>query len=357
MPRPRLTAEEHEALLELRADRLRENRSRAGKVGALKGTAQRINEAAEARKIKGDTKSAKYQRDLLRTKRQNEKFEAGRNALNHILEPVGKTGAVFGEAEMEQGVTRDDVVVELMPGKIGVISDVHLPFHDLRVIDGTYHGSYLTAIETLRDANINTLVLNGDILDMYNVSSHERVESHRNFMWELDVARKMLAHLRRFFGDNTRIVFREGNHEERFERYIAKHADQLKGVFPIDELLKLGEYGIEWVSRRAKMTAGKLWIDHGHEWFGAAGVMPARNYRMKALDNIMVGHVHRTSQDLFRKPLDGSFIAGWSLGCLCDLNPHYAARNNWNHGFALVDLANDGTFTVHNKIIIDGVVR
>lgn len=357
MPRPRLTAEEHEALLELRAGRLREAKSRAGIASTPQLTAKRINEAAEARKINGDTKDAEYQRRRRRALKMNEKIDAGRAAIAHALEPVAQHGAVFGVDDMTVGELREDVVVEIKPGKVGVISDVHLPFHDLRVTNGQYHGSYLTAIETLKSAEVDTLVLNGDIIDMYNISNHERIETHRNFMWELDVARKMLAHLRRFFGDKTRIIFREGNHEERFERYIAKNADQLKGIYPIDELLELPGMGIEWVSRRAKMTAGKLWIDHGHEWFGGGGVMPARNFRMKALDNIMVGHVHRTSQDLFRKPLDGSFIAGWSVGCLCDLNPHYAARNNWNHGFALVDLSKDGTFTVHNKIIIDGVVR
>jgi len=78
---------------------------------------------------------------------------------------------------------------------------------------------------------------------------------------------------------------------------------------------------------------------------------------MKAIENILVGHVHRTSTDVIRKPLDGSFIGGWSVGCLCDLNTHYAARNGWNHGFAIVDVDKSGDFTVHNKMIIGGGVR
>lgn len=357
MPRPRLTAEEHEALLEMRSARLKENHVRAGKSSADKRNADLVNRFAEAERINPTTDRKVISNRKRGVEKRKARLEQGTAAIDHILEPVGKPGAVFGEDNVEEGILRDDVVCEIQPGRIGVISDVHLPFHDLKITNGIYHGSYLTALEALAETGVDTVVLNGDILDMYNVSSHERIESHRNFMWELDVARKMLAHLRRWFGDKVRIVYREGNHEERFERYVAKHAEQLHGVFPLDELLKLGEHGIEWVSRRAKMTAGKLWIDHGHEWFGGGGVMPARNYRMKALDNIMVGHVHRTSQDLFRKPLDGSFIAGWSVGCLCDLNPHYAARNNWNHGFAMIDLSFDGTFSVQNKIIIDGVVR
>ena len=78
---------------------------------------------------------------------------------------------------------------------------------------------------------------------------------------------------------------------------------------------------------------------------------------MKSADNILVGHVHRTSQDFFIRPLDGSMTAGWSVGCLCDLNPHYAARNSWNHGFALVHLKKDGIFAVENRIILNGVAQ
>jgi hypothetical protein len=45
------------------------------------------------------------------------------------------------------------------------------------------------------------------------------------------------------------------------------------------------------------------------------------------------------------------------MGCLCDLNPHYAPRNHWNHGVVTVDLDKTGEFTVSNRIIINGRVR
>ena len=275
-------------------------------------------------------------------------------------EPV-QVGAVFGgapKAAMIAGELRDENVTDITSSRIGVISDAHWPFHDLRQDnDGNFYGAYLTAIEWLKEQKIGTLILNGDMLDCFNLSSHEKIERKRSWKWELDVSRAMIKHLREFFGDKVRIVYREGNHEERFKRYIAGKAKELEGSIWLEELLGLREHGIEWVQDRDKIVAGKLWIDHGHEWFGGGGVNPARNYRMKAVDNVLVGHVHKTSTDLFRKPLDGSFIAGWSVGCLCDLNPRYAPRNNWNHGVALVELEADGNFTVHNKVILQGKVR
>lgn len=274
------------------------------------------------------------------------------------LPPV-LTGVVPGiDEDIMEGHLRDDVVVDVTSESVGIISDAHWPFHDLRRDAAkNYYGAYITALQELRAANIGTLILNGDMMDCFHLSSHEKLEARRDWKWELDVSRAMLRHLRSFFGDKVRIIYREGNHEERFERYMSRHAKELQGVYDIAELLKLREQGIEWASGRAKMTIGKLWVDHGHEWFGGGGVMPARNYRMKAVDNIIVGHVHKTSQDLFRRPLKGDFIAGWSVGCLCDLNPHYAPRNNWNHGFAHVTLAKDGSFTVANRVIIDGIAR
>jgi hypothetical protein len=300
---------------------------------------------------------------LKKMKTNNTNIQLGIARAESSYAEQAVTGAVFGQ-EPEPvaplaGELREDEITDLSTcNKIGVISDAHWPFHDLRrEADGTYSGAYLTAIEWLRNCGVDTLLLNGDMMDCYNLSSHEKVENNRSWKWELDAARTMIKHLRDFFGDKVRIIYREGNHEERLKRYLAQKAKELEGTIVLEEMLGLNEQGIEWVDERAKVKAGKLWIDHGHEWFGGGGVNPARNYRMKAVDNVMVGHVHKTSTDLFRRPLDGTFIAGWSVGCLCDLNPRYAPRNNWNHGVALVELEAQGNFTVHNKVILQGVVR
>ncbi len=197
-------------------------------------------------------------------------------------ESAVQTGAVFGSAgpaPMIAGELRDENVTEITSSRIGIISDAHWPFHDLRQdSDGNFYGAYLTAIEWLREQNIGTLILNGDMLDCFNLSSHEKVEGKRSWKWELDVSRAMVKHLREFFGDKVRIVYREGNHEERFKRYLAGKAKELEGSIWLEELLGLREHGIEWVQDRDKIVAGKLWIDHGHEWFGGGGVNPARNY-------------------------------------------------------------------------------
>lgn len=354
MPRPRLTPEEWEiaqdAISQARKSRISDDKSRGGQTrGAKIASAHSYANSQEhlehiGRKVKG-------------FRGINERERQAEQELVAIESPVIPRGAV-PDVEPMAGELREDKVCELTQGRIGIISDAHWPFHDLqRTGVGEYRGAYWDAINALKDAECDVVVLNGDMLDVYNLSDHEKVESRRSWKWELDVAKAMLQHLRRFFGDKQRIIFREGNHEERYGRYIARKAKELEGTVHLEEFLALRSLGIEWIDKRAKMTAGKLWIDHGHEWFGGGGVTPARNYRMKAVENILVGHVHRTSTDVIRKPLDGSYIGGWSVGCLCDLNTHYAARNGWNHGFAIVDIDRSGDFTVHNKMIIGGNIR
>lgn len=42
---------------------------------------------------------------------------------------------------------------------------------------------------------------------------------------------------------------------------------------------------------------------------------------------------------------------------MCDLAPDYARLNKWNHGFALVEVRDDGEFDVENLRIVGDTVR
>lgn len=368
MPRPRLTPEEYEII---RASREASWRSGQSLGGVVRGA--QIKNGIAAVQSEDDQKTKRVAKKvrtaipgkILKECAEEEKSTAEKiselaDAYKAIVEPDASYGAVFGmeTASLQEGALRDDVVCELRPGKIGIISDAHWPFHDLRKdSNGNFYGSYLTSIENLRDYGIDTLVLNGDMMDLFHLSKHEKLEAKRNWKWELDVSRAMLKHLREFFGDKVRIVYREGNHEERFKRYIADKAKELEDAVNLTEMLGLDALRIEWVSDRAKMTAGGLYIDHGHEYFGGGGLVnPARNFFLKTFDNILVGHVHKKSEAIIRRPLDGSYMQAHSIGCLCDLNPRYAPRNQWTHGFALVELDKHGEFTLHNRIIMNGKV-
>lgn len=368
MTRRKLTDEEWEIINEQRTLRVKEALALGGKTrGAQLKNAFALDSAGKPevkRRVARKPRTTVPPQDI-EAKRKGgyavqKKIKEVSLAYDAMVKPEAEYGHVFGMDEqrgLPLGSLRDDVVCELRPGKIGIISDAHWPFHDLRKdASGHYYGSYITALDSLKEAGINTLVLNGDMMDLFHLSKHEKIEAKRNWKWELDVAKAMLTHIREHFGDKVRIVYREGNHEERFKRYIASKAKELEDSIFLDEMLDLRNMKIEWVQSRAKMQAGKLFVDHGHEYFGGGQINPSRSYLLKTFDNIVLGHVHKKSETILRRPLDGSYVQAHTIGCLCDLNPHYAPRNQWTHGFGIVELDKSGDFRLRNKIIMNGHV-
>ena len=56
------------------------------------------------------------------------------------------------------------------------------------------------------------------------------------------------------------------------------------------------------------------------------------------------------------KTADDKYIHSWTLGCLCDMTPDYMPINQWNHGFAVLELKGND-FTVNNLRIVNGEIK
>jgi hypothetical protein len=123
--------------------------------------------------------------------------------------------------------------------------------------------------------------------------------------------------------------------------------------------LELENLGIEWVDNQRPIMAGALPIFHGHELPKGmtSPVNQARGAFLRMLDTVLVGHGHRSSSHT-EPNWQHTETTTWSTGCLCALNPEYARINKWNHGFADVEVAKDGSFSLHNlRVNKSGVVR
>jgi predicted phosphodiesterase len=236
------------------------------------------------------------------------------------------------------------------PMKLGVFSDLHIPYHD--------PGAVEVAIEHLKNAKCNVLLINGDLGDFYACSRHEK-DPRRKLADELDSIRQFLFWLRSQF-PKQRILYKIGNHETNLERYLMREAPVLLGVpdFTIRDVLKLDSFQIEVVESLQLIEAGKLSIYHGHELPQgmSSPVNPARGLWMRVQETILCGHWHRTSEHTETTGISRKVSSCWSVGCLCDLSPDYAIVNRWNHGFAIVDIDESGDFEVHNHKIIRGRV-
>jgi hypothetical protein len=98
-------------------------------------------------------------------------------------------------------------------------------------------------------------------------------------------------------------------------------------------------------------SIGKLHVLHGHELGICPAVDCARKYFFKALENIIVGHVHK--RDEHTEPTLNDIKGAWVCGHLQDEHPAYRPFNKWVAGFALAHFDADGLFSVKLKKIIE----
>jgi predicted phosphodiesterase len=235
--------------------------------------------------------------------------------------------------------------------RIGILSDIHFPYYDQVALTA--------AIQYLIEWKPDCIILNGDIIDCYQLSSFEKDKRQRSFKYELDMLKNFFEQLRELF-PTQRIIYKIGNHEERYEKQILCNIPELIELeyFHFENVIKASEYSIEVVKGKRVILAGKLNIIHGHELPRgmAPPVNPARGFFLRTKASTIGGHHHQSSEHI-ENDLNGNIIGCWSTGCLCELNPHYAPINKWNHGFSTLDVSADGNFRVNNLKIINGEVR
>ena len=237
-------------------------------------------------------------------------------------------------------------------GRVGILSDCHVPYHaDIAV---------RAAVDHLGETGIDALVLNGDIADFYSISRWTKDPKQRDFSGELEAVRDFVGWIRETF-PKIPIVYKAGNHEERWQHYIWQHAPELSKErrMSLQAWLDLDKHGIDLVEDQRPIMAGKLPILHGHELPKgvSAPVNPARGAFMRTLSTVLVGHSHRSSghaeSDMWHHE---TFC--WSTGCLCDMTPEYARINRWNWGFAVATVHEGGEFDCENlRITSTGQVR
>ena len=231
----------------------------------------------------------------------------------------------------------------------GVISDIHIPFHDLPTLKAFVKECKRTAVVGIH--------LNGDILDFHGLSDHFKEPNGPKIGEEIKKGRQLLEYLRGEF-PKARIIYKEGNHDFRLKRYIANRAPELFDLTEVQlpSLLGMGNLGIEWVDDKRIVNIGNLPTLHGHEYQGGGGVMPARWLFLRTAESAMMGHFHHPTAYTFRS-LTGKEIGLWSTGCACSLQPQYRPYNQWAHAFAMVDVQNDSHFVVHQRRVLkDGTV-
>lgn len=217
-----------------------------------------------------------------------------------------------------------------------ILPDLHAPNHDEVALE-----IVKKAAAILRPREI---VILGDWLDCEAFSSHPAsslFEEERPFATELDIVTDTLEEFRKL---RSKIVYIEGNHEQRVEKWCAKVGGQLGHDLyaRISPRERLGPYLAKWVPyakadivSRHEITPD-LWAVHG--WSHAKH--SASIHQQKAVSvSIVHGHTHRAQSYARREPSTGRVLKAWSPGCLAKFQPMYRHRHGpdeWTHGFSIV---------------------
>ena len=229
--------------------------------------------------------------------------------------------------------------------KLGVFGDVHIPYHDNTALEVMF--------KKFEEEKVDSIFINGDLLDFYQLSFHEKDPREVHFKGEIEAGKEFLEYIRSRFPDIP-IYYITGNHENRFERYLRIKASELLDIDEcrLDVILHVAEYKIEYLPFRSKVVFGDYTIEHGDKIPGAGGVVPARTLLMRLKSNSIVNHFHKSSESSQRIYGVGepTSIRAYSLGCMCDLAPEYMEINEWNHGFCIMSKIKDKVSVSNYKI-------
>lgn len=230
-----------------------------------------------------------------------------------------------------------------------LISDLHFPYHNIGAINA--------ALDYGVKNKINTIIINGDLMDFYQLSKFEKDPRKRGVKYEFDCAKEFLRILRKKF-KHAGIYWIEGNHDKRYERWLMTKCVEIfdDDYYKLSERLRLNEENIHLISDSTFVKAGRLSITHGHHIMKGffSPVNSARGVYLKAKQSTIIGHVHKVSSHS-ETDMDGKVITTWSTGCLCELKPDYSPMvSNYQHGFAHIVVDKNGDYSVKNYQIING---
>jgi predicted phosphodiesterase len=270
-----------------------------------------------------------------------------RTIANHSYYKVDIQDAQVAIRDLEDGHVSDLKWHIVNHKKMLVLSDIHFPYHDKQAL--------MVALRTGKQEEVDSILLNGDILDFYQLSKFTKDYRKPSVKAELDIFRFFIDQLKQRFPDAA-IYYKLGNHEVRLDRWIKHNAQMFDGMLDLKHLIDFVGAGVVYLKDNIGVKFGKLNIIHGHEVRANGSLVNiARTYYMKTNSNIMVGHWHQV-QEYATKTLNGDIHGAWATGCLCKLDADYTyGINSWNHGFAIVEMTDEqGSFRVRNYKIING---
>lgn len=208
------------------------------------------------------------------------------------------------------------------------LSDIHFPWNiDLSGI-----------FKFIKDYKPDEIILGGDIIDGpdhgFEGWTFEQVEknAYKRYDEEVKILQKLMTDLREV-APKAKIIYLEGNHEERYQRMVRRYPNTLKSRFRLDRDACPNAKWIPYGDYDSFYKVGDMLFTHGTIYPDAHAKKMAQAYLP---NKVVYGHIHdfqsyTTHNGDPRKP--GRYAV--TSGCLCGRLPDYKKGhpNKWVNGF------------------------
>lgn len=236
-----------------------------------------------------------------------------------------------------------------------VLGCVHVPGHNKSLINGITN--YLI------DHKVQGLMLIGDFLDLNSLSGHDIGQftalPDLTLGKEYEEGNKILDQLTNSLKPSADKVYIYGNHEGRYNRYMADMQKSKATIESPEKALKLEEKGFHVYNnwQQDYITLGNhLDLLHG-QFFN---VHSAKKHIDVYRGSVMYAHTHRIQ--MYVEGSTGGFNIGWGGDVNSPLFNYMprGTKSQWQNGFALVTIDDKGDYYVqqvfhhNNKFNING---
>jgi len=237
------------------------------------------------------------------------------------------------------------------------LSDIHLPdsIEMKPVIE------YIKDLYKIAKANKDRfyLILGGDIIDAKGLHGIESMQASQiRLEWydrDVKLLVDFLTEIKKVCTPD-KVVFIEGNHEERYRRITLKYPDAFGGRFDFNkDCVKKVFPNAQWVpyaTYKSFYVLGDCYFIHG-TW-----PLPEQHAKKIALTHtpykVVYGHMHTWQVATIHNAID-SISARYAVtaGCLCPLAPEWkkGSPHQWINGF--ITFTSDGKVTTPTVHIIE----
>lgn len=222
-----------------------------------------------------------------------------------------------------------------------LLFDKHIPFQDKQLQKHIFK-----FLKDLKLTSKDEIVLGGDILDFWAVSSFDKrpsaTISGEDVAYERDSFVEYIRDLRKTVGP-AKIIFIKGNHCDRWQKYLYSNAKALAGLPELDirKFLRLDKYKVIYEPKEYKANPHFL-VKHGT----ATSKYPSKTEVDTELMSGASGHAHKTDRSYKRG--HGKNYRWYSFGHLADRDQiddacKYSVGLKWDQSFGilLTDLKNN----------------